>query len=134
MGRLRLSPQESIELDGFPLEAGDGIAILLLGSWVSGIIGHDERGWYLLTKERRGVRLQTGLMAYLLSLEILPEQSWARMSERVFSEDACSPRMDTSQRLRSSPASWCDKRPAVPVRSIGSAFPSLRGFDSPGEI
>lgn len=104
MGRLRLLQQDGIELDGFPLEVGDGMAILLLDSWVSGRISYDEQGWYLMAQEGWGVRLQTGLSARLLSLssEMVPKQSWERMSQRLFSEGSCSP----SNRTRS-PACWC---------------------------
>jgi len=93
MGRLRLLRQDGIELDGFPLEIGDGIAISLLGSWVSGMIVYDEHGWYLLTKERRGTHLQTGQKARLLWLSAgkMSEQSWARMGKGVFSECGSSP-------------------------------------------
>jgi hypothetical protein len=101
MGQLRQMPQGRIELDGFPLEAGDGMALLLLGSWVSGSIAHDEHGWYLMAQEGWGIRLQTGLRARLLwlSSEIVSQQSWA-MSQVVFSEGACS----LSSR---STACWC---------------------------
>lgn len=104
MGRLRLLQQDGIELDGFPLEVGDGIAILLLDSWVSGRIAYDEQGWCLMAQEGWGVRLQTGLSARLLSLssEMVPKQSWGRMSQRIFSDGASSP----GNRTRS-PVCWC---------------------------
>jgi hypothetical protein len=69
MGRLIIFQQDGIlELDGFPLQIGDWVEILLLDSWVSGIIAHDEQGWYMMTRERLGLRLQTGVIACLLSL------------------------------------------------------------------
>jgi len=57
-----------LELNGFLLQAGDQIAIRLIGTWVCGTIAHDQWGWYLLTRNDTGIRLQTGLSARLLSL------------------------------------------------------------------
>lgn len=57
-----------LELTGFLLQVGDQIAIRLIGSWVRGTIAHDPWGWYLLTKDGVGIRLQTGLAARLYSL------------------------------------------------------------------
>jgi uncharacterized protein DUF5348 len=69
MGRLIIFQQDGIlELDGFPLQIGDRVEILLLGSWVAGTIAHDEQGWYVVTREWLGIRLQTGVIACLLSL------------------------------------------------------------------
>lgn len=70
-----------LELDGFPLERGDEVEILLLDSQVSGIIVHSEWGWYILTTERMAIGLETGLNARLLSLssETSP-QSDARLN------------------------------------------------------
>jgi hypothetical protein len=76
MGQLMIFQKEGfLELDGFLLQVGDRVEMLLFGSWVPGIVGHDRRGWYLLTGEGMGIRLQTGLMAHLLSLssEFLPK-------------------------------------------------------------
>jgi hypothetical protein len=70
MGQLIIFEQDgSLDLDGFPLQIGDRIQILLLGSWVSGSIVRDELGgWHILTGERTSTRLQTGFTARLLSL------------------------------------------------------------------
>ena len=69
MGQLTIAQQDGLlELDGLLLHTEDDIEILLLGSWVPGAVSHDERGWYLATREGTGIRLQTGLPARLLSL------------------------------------------------------------------
>jgi hypothetical protein len=69
MERLILyQKDELLELDGLLLHTGDRIEFLLLGSWVAGEIAHDPQGWYLVTRENVGIRLQTGLLARLLSL------------------------------------------------------------------
>jgi hypothetical protein len=70
MGQLIIFEQDgSLDLDGFPLQIGDRIQILLLGSWVSGSIARDELGgWHILTGERTSTRLQTGFTARLLAL------------------------------------------------------------------
>ena len=75
MGRLIVHQKDGLlELDGFLLQTGDRVEIRLIGSWVPGIIAHDQRGWYFLTSDQVGIRLQTGLFARLLSLssETLP--------------------------------------------------------------
>lgn len=69
MGRLIYHQQYGLlELDDFLLQHGDQVEILILGSWVSGIIAHDQNGWFFLTREKVGIRLRTGLAAHLLSL------------------------------------------------------------------
>jgi hypothetical protein len=76
MGQLMIFQKEGLlELDGFLLQAGDRVEMLLFGAWVPGSIAHDRRGWFLLTREGMGIRLQTGLVAHLLSLssEFLPK-------------------------------------------------------------
>ena len=71
MGQLINFQQEGLlELDGFLLQIGDHIELLLFGSWIPGTISHNERGWYLTTREETGIRLQTGLSARLLSLAL----------------------------------------------------------------
>ena len=69
MGRLIIHQKDGLlELDGFLLQAGDRAEIRVLGSWVPGIIAHDKRGWYFLTPDQAGIRLQTGLVTRLLLL------------------------------------------------------------------
>lgn len=69
MGRLIVHEKEgSLELEGFLLQAGDQLDIRLFGSWVPGTIAHDQRGWYFLTQNQVGIRLQTGLTARSLLL------------------------------------------------------------------
>jgi hypothetical protein len=69
MGRLVLFQREGLlELDGLLLQIGDRVEIMLLGAFVPGMIAHNEQGWYFLTRERMGIRLQTGLVARLLEL------------------------------------------------------------------
>ena len=75
MGQLIVHQKDGLlELDGFLLQVGDLAEIRVIGSWMPGIIAHDQRGWYLRTRDQGGVRLQTGLVAHLLSLssEALP--------------------------------------------------------------
>ena len=57
-----------LELDGFLLQPGDRAEIRVLGSWVPGIIARDKRGWYFLTSDQMGIRLQTGVLTRLHSL------------------------------------------------------------------
>lgn len=69
MGRLIYHQQYSLlELDDFLLQHGDRVEIRILGSWVPGIIAHDQHGWFFLTPEQVGIRLKTGLAARLVSL------------------------------------------------------------------
>ena len=69
MGKLTILQKEGLlELDGLLLHTGDDIELLLADSWVPGTISQDKLGWYLATREGRGVRLQPGLPAHLLSL------------------------------------------------------------------
>jgi Domain of unknown function (DUF5348) len=69
MGRLIVHQKDGLlELDGFLLQVGDRVEIRLIGSWVPGTIAHDRQGWYFLTPDQVGIRLQTGLFARLLSL------------------------------------------------------------------
>jgi hypothetical protein len=50
------------------LHIGDKVEVRLIGVFVSGIIAHDQRGWYFSTSFRVDIRLQTGLLARLLGL------------------------------------------------------------------
>ena len=73
MGQLIVHQKDGLlVLDGFLLQRGDRVVIRLIGSWVPGIIAHDQRGWYFLTSDQVGIRLQTGLFARLLSLSSNP--------------------------------------------------------------
>ena len=69
MGQLIVHQKYGLlELDGFLLQSGDRAEIRLIGAWIPGTIAHDQQGWYFLTRDGVGVRLQTGLPARLLSL------------------------------------------------------------------
>jgi hypothetical protein len=69
MGQLIVHEKDGLlELDGFLLQTGDQVEIRLIGALVPGIIAHDQGGWYFLTRDRVGIRLQTGLLACLFSL------------------------------------------------------------------
>lgn len=69
MGRLIYHQQYSLlELDGFLLQHGDRVEIRILGSWVPGMVAHDQFGWFFLTPDQVGIRLRTGLSARLVSL------------------------------------------------------------------
>lgn len=59
---------EILELNGFVLQSGDQVEIVVLGSWIAGGVAHDQRGWYLRTSEHAGIRLRTGLAARILNL------------------------------------------------------------------
>jgi len=70
MGPLIIHHENDLlELNGFLLQVGDRVEILQLSSWIAGILAHDEEGWHLQTRDRIDIRLQTGLLARLLSLE-----------------------------------------------------------------
>jgi Domain of unknown function (DUF5348) len=69
MGQLIIHEKDGLlELNSFLLQTGDQVEIRLMGAFIPGIIAHDQRGWYLLTSERVGIRLQAGLLARLSSL------------------------------------------------------------------
>jgi hypothetical protein len=69
MGQLIIHEKDGLlELDSFLLQTGDQVELRLLGAFVPGVIAHDQRGWYFLTRDRVGIRLQTGLLARLFSL------------------------------------------------------------------
>lgn len=69
MGQLIIHEKDGLlELDGFLLQIGDQVELRLLGAFIPGVIAHDQRGWYLLTSDRVGIRLQTGLLARLFGL------------------------------------------------------------------
>jgi hypothetical protein len=74
MGQLIIHQEGNLlELSGFLLKAGDEVKILHRGSWISGIIAHDQQGWYFLANEivaseKADIRLQTGLTACLTRL------------------------------------------------------------------
>ena len=74
MGQLIIHQRDGLlELDGFLLQSGDQTEIYLFGSWIPGTIAHDQRGWYFLTRDLVGIRLQTGLLARLRTLS---SDSW----------------------------------------------------------
>lgn len=51
-----------LELDGSPLHCGEALEVRILGSWVFGVLAHDQSGWYLITQEQSEIRLQAGLV------------------------------------------------------------------------
>jgi hypothetical protein len=69
MGQLIVHQKDGLlELDGLLLQSDDQVEIRVIDSWVPGTIAHNQYGWYFLTSEQVGIRLQTGLLARLLSL------------------------------------------------------------------
>lgn len=52
-----------LQLHGRAVSDGDHLAILVIDSWVAGEVRQDQRGWYLLTSSRVGIRLSAGLTA-----------------------------------------------------------------------
>lgn len=56
--------QKRLELDGYPLDCGDRIELLIFRHWIPGTVQLGASGWYMLTLENNvGIRLQTGLTA-----------------------------------------------------------------------
>jgi len=66
------SSDDILELNGFSLQNGDTIEILVLGTWLAGVVAHDKRGWYLQTSPGTGIRLKSGLVTRLGSLSPEP--------------------------------------------------------------
>ena len=86
------STENLLDLGGFLLQDGDGIELLIIGTWVSGILSRDRRGWYLQTSSQVGIRLKTGLVARLRSLTPqrvpwLPDDRHTEPSESVKTVD-----------------------------------------------
>lgn len=50
-------------LDGYELSQGENIEIHVFGSWIPGQVAIDSAGWYLVTLDQVGIRLQSGLLA-----------------------------------------------------------------------
>jgi hypothetical protein len=83
MGQIIIHKKDGLlELDGFLLEAGDRVEIRLFGAFIPGIIAHDQRGWYFLTSDQVGIRLQTGLLARLSRLSSQSSPSPMRLRYR----------------------------------------------------
>jgi len=56
--------QKRLELEGYPLDCGDRIELLVFTHWIPGTVQLSASGWYMLTLENDvGIRLQTGLTA-----------------------------------------------------------------------
>lgn len=71
MGQIIIHEKDGLlELDGLLLQVGDQVEIRLFGAFILGSIAHDQRGWYLLTRDRVGIRLQSGLLARLSGLSL----------------------------------------------------------------
>ena len=58
--------RKHLELQGKLLALGDCVEICVFGQWIPGSLGLDETGWYLLTFNQTGIRLQPGLLARFL--------------------------------------------------------------------
>ena len=57
--------RKQLELNGYPLDCGDRIELLVFKHWIPGTVQLSASGWYLLTLENNvGIRLQTGLTAH----------------------------------------------------------------------
>ena len=57
------------------LYVGDRIEVRIVGYWIPGHVSRDISGWYLLTNDGVGIRLQTGLTARIcqkIASEVLP--------------------------------------------------------------
>lgn len=52
------------QLNGYPLDCGDRIELLIFTHWIPGTVQLGASGWYLLTLENNvGIHLQIGLTA-----------------------------------------------------------------------
>jgi uncharacterized protein DUF5348 len=54
---------KQLELEGKLIASGDLIEVCVLGHWIQGYVSLDSTGWYLLTHDRVGIRLQPGILA-----------------------------------------------------------------------
>ena len=52
-----------LQLQGKLLSDGDFVEVCVLGHWLWGHVGLDSTGWYLLTADQIGIRLQVGIRA-----------------------------------------------------------------------
>ncbi len=52
-----------LQLHGKLLSDGDFIEVCVLGHWLPGRLALDSTGWYLLTEDQIGIRLQAGIRA-----------------------------------------------------------------------
>jgi FixJ family two-component response regulator len=55
--------RDCLLLDGHELSRGENVEIHVFGSWIPGQVAMDSAGWYLVTLDQVGIRLQTGLPA-----------------------------------------------------------------------
>ena len=58
--------QNHLELQGKRLSDGDLVEICVFGHWIAGCLALDSTGWYLLTFDQIGIRLQPGILARFL--------------------------------------------------------------------
>ena len=57
--------RKQLELNGYLLDCGDRIELLVFKHWIPGTVQLSASGWYLLTLDKKvGIRLQTGLTAH----------------------------------------------------------------------
>ncbi len=54
-----------LEFGGFALEEGGLIEVCVFGHWIPGSLALDSSGWYLVTPDLIGIRVQEGLLARL---------------------------------------------------------------------
>jgi hypothetical protein len=114
MERLIIFEQDgTLELDGFPLQIGDWVQILISGSWISGSIVRDRLGgWHIQTGERTGIRLQTGFIARLLSLS---SETESQMAVRRDALGNASPQCGRSSSTKLPNGDLADSRARIPV-------------------
>ncbi|GCE25491.1 hypothetical protein KDA_09750 [Dictyobacter alpinus] len=60
-------------LDGHELSCDEQIEIRVFGSWVPGQVAMDSAGWYLMTLDQVGIRLQGGLPARSSEFRVSPQ-------------------------------------------------------------
>ncbi len=114
MERLIIFEQDgTLELDGFPLQIGDWVQILISGSWISGSIVRDGLGgWHIQTGERTGMRLQTGFIARLLSLS---SETKSQIAVRPDPLGKASPQCGRSSSTKLPNGDLADSRARIPV-------------------
>jgi FixJ family two-component response regulator len=70
-------------LDGHELSRGENIEINVFGSWIPGQVAVDAAGWYLVTLDQVGIRLQSGLPARSGEFRLFQQSSLSLLQKRT---------------------------------------------------
>jgi len=54
-----------LELNGLALRHREQVEVRIMGHWITGQLGKDAHGWYLITSDKVEIRLRSGLVARL---------------------------------------------------------------------